>query len=267
MKALKSALKCFGEVVREMGQRNPAVFLDYDGSLTPIVDDPDSAFLHPATKAVLMKAKEAFPLGIISGRDLDDLARRVGLEGVTLAGSHGFDIMLKDGRRLGEGRWSGFGMELDLALKELAEAVGRIGGVKIERKRFAVTVHYRQARAGDKERILKEFDSVASKHESLRKSYGKTVAELLPKAEWNKGTALLEILTEEGLSEQTHFVFFAGDDVTDEDAFKVVKRRGIGIFVGEPERQTEAEYQLSSPDELRSFIERLLANECVKNRQ
>ena len=75
------------------------VFLDYDGTLTPIVARPELALPTPATRSVLADLAEVCVVGIISGRDLDDVRGIVGSDGLWYAGSHGFDVYAPDGSR------------------------------------------------------------------------------------------------------------------------------------------------------------------------
>jgi alpha,alpha-trehalase len=79
-------------LLRRLTERRPALFLDYDGTLTPIVERPEDALLAPVIRKALRAAAEVVPVAIISGRDLDDVQGLVDLSEITYAGSHGFDI-------------------------------------------------------------------------------------------------------------------------------------------------------------------------------
>jgi alpha,alpha-trehalase len=72
--------------------RRLAVFLDYDGTLTPIVDRPELAVLDPAMQRTLEDVARRWPTFVVSGRALDDIRRLVGIDALWYAGSHGFDI-------------------------------------------------------------------------------------------------------------------------------------------------------------------------------
>jgi beta-phosphoglucomutase family hydrolase len=89
---LPSALTCSADIARRLGGTPPAVFLDYDGTLTPIVARPELATLSEAMAAVLRDLAARCPVAILSGRDLADLQQMVTLDGVVYAGSHGFDV-------------------------------------------------------------------------------------------------------------------------------------------------------------------------------
>jgi len=68
------------------------VFLDYDGTLTPIVSNPDEAFLSAAMRSAVQQVAQTFPTAVISGRGRDKVEAFVQLEELYYAGSHGLDI-------------------------------------------------------------------------------------------------------------------------------------------------------------------------------
>src|SRR6267142_5502760 len=87
---IPSALEHVQEIARR-GDRL-AVFLDYDGTLTPIVSHPEDAWLPDSMRQTLQSLAARVPVAILSGRDLDDVRGRVLVDGIVYAGSHGFDI-------------------------------------------------------------------------------------------------------------------------------------------------------------------------------
>ncbi|MGK7312655.1 MAG: trehalose-phosphatase [Candidatus Longimicrobiales bacterium M2_2A_002] len=116
----------------------PALFLDYDGTLTPIVDDPQEARLPAATRRSLRSARHQLPVSVISGRDLEVLRDFVGVDGLYYAGSHGLHILEPDGTEHEHARdWLPV---LDAAEDELRDQIGEIDGAAIERKRFSIAV-------------------------------------------------------------------------------------------------------------------------------
>lgn len=246
------------EEIRERLAGGPvAVFLDYDGTLAPIVDDPGAAALPSGTRDVLARLAGRCPVAILSGRDLEDVVDRVGLERLHYAGSHGFDLRAPDGLR--ERRAEDRLPALDGAEAALREELGGLAGVEIERKRFGVAVHVRRAGAEATATAEDRLEEVAGRHPGLALHHGKQVHELRPAAEWDKGRALERLLEHMGLDRSRARPVYVGDDVTDEDAFRAVADGGVGIVVrGEgDDRPTRAAYALAGPEAVRRFLEAL----------
>ncbi len=242
---------------RLRGRRNP-LFLDYDGTLTPIVDNPEEARLDPAMRAALEQLAADRPVALVSGRDLQTLQAFVGLESVYYAGSHGFEIVGPGGiHHRHEAAEAGLG-SLETAARALDEALAYIPGTTLERKRFALAVHYRNVAPGAQADVATRVNEVVAQHPDLRRGIGKKVFELQPDVEWDKGRAVLWLLETLGLDGDDALPLYLGDDWTDEDAFRALQGRGAGIFVGELDRPTAAEYRLGGVHEVRAFFELLL---------
>jgi trehalose 6-phosphate phosphatase len=254
---LPSALDGFAEIAELAAKRRPAVFLDYDGTLTPIVDTPDKALLGGEMRRVLIDLSRACPVGILSGRDMSNVMGLVQVDSLIYAGSHGFEIIGPGGMRA-DSKGGTFLPALDGAERELREKVDGVGGVLVERKKYAIAVHYRLSDPADVPEIEHAVDEVASRRRELRKAFGKKVFELQPNIDWNKGKALLFLLGELGLDRDDVLPIYIGDDVTDEDAFRVLKGQGIGIVVWDGPYPTAATRSLKNTDEVREFLSRLI---------
>jgi trehalose-phosphatase len=254
---LPSALDRLSEILARFKDRPPSVFLDYDGTLTPIVRHPSQAVLGERTRHAVRELARRCPVAVVSGRDLDDVRRMVAVEGIWYAGSHGFDILGPDGRV--HRRGSGYEASLRAAGDELDGSVRAVPGAWVERKRFALAVHTREVtddRLPDVEAIV---GSVAARYPQLRRTGGKRVFELRPAEAWDKGAAILWLLELLGRGREGRVPVYIGDDETDEDGFQAVGDRGIGIAVrGEgDDRPTAAEYALADPDEVSRFLTEL----------
>src|SRR5437762_3671745 len=225
-----------------------AVFLDYDGTLTPIVSHPQDAWLSDTMRQALRSLAARVPVAILSGRDLGDVRGRLLVDGIVYAGSHGFDIAGAGGlrRELGAAYLS----VLDAAETELREALDEIPGAQLERKRFSVAAHYRNVKENDAFRVALAVDAVAARHRELRRIDGKKVYELLPDIDWDKGKAVLWLLETLGVERGNALPIYIGDDVTDEDPFRALEQCGIGIVVGEQSQPTAARYSLRDPAEV-----------------
>lgn len=240
-----------------MDGRLPAVFLDYDGTLAPIVSHPGDARLAESARAALTALASRVPVAIVSGRDRDDVADMVGLEGIHYAGSHGFDISGPDGLR--EERGGDYRDSVSRAAAELKDRLGEIEGVWVEGKKYAAAVHFRQASPDAAEEIHRAVRHVASRHDDLRVSGGKKIFELRPDLDWDKGRAVVWLLGVMGLDRPDVVPVYLGDDETDEDVFRAFEpREGIGIVVGTDHRLTLADYSLTDPDEVTDFLHHLM---------
>jgi trehalose 6-phosphate phosphatase len=211
---------------------------------------------------VLRRLAGRFPVVIVSGRGREDVASLVGLEGLAYAGSHGFDIAGPPpaagapALRLEVGE--GVPERIDRAAGRVRRELADVPGVFVEPKRFAASVHFRLADERDVPRIERAVDAAVAAEPGLRKGHGKKLFELRPDLDWDKGRALLWLLDALGLDRPDVLPLYIGDDLTDEDAFRALANRGLGILVADEPRETAAEYQLRDPDEVVELLERLL---------
>jgi trehalose 6-phosphate phosphatase len=256
---LPSALEDFEGISRQAGEKRIALFLDYDGTLTPIVETPDRAVMQEDMREAVMELSRHCPVGIISGRDLKDVRDKVRIDSIVYAGSHGFEITGPKGLQADNTVGEEFLPILDRAEKELSRRLGSLQGLLVERKKFSIAIHYRLVDPGKVEGIGKVVDEVAAGYPELRKAYGKKVFELQPRMDWNKGKALFSLLRTLKLDGGDVLPFYIGDDVTDEDAFRALQGRGIGIVVRDHPYETAARYSLKNPGEVREFLLRLIS--------
>ncbi len=254
---LPSALNHLPEIVPQARERQLAIFLDYDGTLTPIVTSPEQATLSNSTRQALRELADLVPVAILSGRDLDDVRRLVNIDGIVYAGSHGFDIA--GPRGLQKQVATEFLPIIDLAEKELKEKLASIPGALMERKRFSIAAHYRNVAGSDVTKIEQAVNKVAANHSELRKIDSKKVYELQPNVDWNKGKAVLLLLKSLELDGQAVLPIYIGDDLTDEDVFRALDERGAGIVVSNQPRLTAARYTLKDPVEVERFLRELTA--------
>ena len=253
---LPSALEHVEEIAAS-GDRGLAIFLDYDGTLTPIVSRPDKAVLTESTREILRTLAAKIPVAILSGRELKDVRNQVSIDEIIYAGSHGFDIAGPRGLRRQEARE--FLPALDEAEKELREKLDDIAGTLIERKCFSIAVHYRNVNENDFPKLERVFSEIAAGYRELRRIDGKKVYELLPNIDWNKGKAVLWLLEKLRLVHPDARPIYIGDDRTDEDAFRALERRGAGILVSEEPKATAASYSLGNPAEVERFLREVVA--------
>ena len=241
--------------------RRPAVFFDFDGTLSEIVENPDAARLVKGAAEALKSLTAQCPVAILSGRDLADVRQRIGLPGIWYAGSHGFELTGPDGAHHENAEAAASIPVLGRAAAELADQLGDIPGVVVEHKRFGVAVHYRNA---ERDRIGEVAAAVrrAGQRAALRVTTGREVIELRPDVDWDKGKTLrwvLDYVRDDGRPGPLSPIYL-GDDITDEDAFDAVRDDGIAIVVrhyDDGDRATAASYALGSPEQAREFTEQL----------
>lgn len=246
------------ELQERLAGRKIALFLDYDGTLTPIVDDPAEAVLAEDMRQIIEQLAQRCVVAMVSGRDLQVLKEFVQLGGVYYAGSHGFDITGPGGMTEQNQQGADCLANLDRAAGELAQQLIDIDGSQIERKGFAVAVHYRNVEPSKTSRVEQIVKETADKYENLRLGLGKKVFELQPNVDWHKGKAVLWLIDVLGLDEDQTVPIYVGDDVTDEDAFRALAGRGIGVYVGRLSRQTAAEYYVKDVDDVKRLLGTLL---------
>jgi len=256
-KSLPSALESLGDIEKAVRGKEAVVFLDYDGTLTPIVESPDLAVLSPDMRRTVKTLADVCTVGVISGRDLEDVRNMVGIDGIVYAGNHGFDIEGSKSRRAELQQGKDFLPALEEAEKQLRDILRPVEGALVERKKFSIAVHYRKVRQEEVPQVEDGVDRVLEKSPGLRKSFGKKVFELQPEIDWNKGKALFWVLDALDLNGPDVLPFYIGDDTTDEDAFRAIEDRGIGIVVMNRPRPTRARYALKDPDAVGRFLESL----------
>lgn len=251
------------ELTLKLGERELALFLDYDGTLTPIVDRPERARLPRAHRKILrdLSDEDEMTLFIVSGRSLSDLKKRVRLPNLVYVGNHGFELEgprlhhvhpgAEDARRL---------------LRKISSRLRRIyrffPGILIENKTFTVGIHYREAepeKVGLAKAILLEEIGAYLVKTRVILAEGKKVWEIRPAVKWNKGRTVLWLLARHlAAASRPLLPVYIGDDVTDEDAFGAIRNRGLAVKVTEDPRElTEAAYYLRSPAEVIEFLRRL----------
>lgn len=265
IKALPSALERVAEIARRAAAGQLAVFLDYDGTLTPIVARPELATLAPSMRAAVARLAGLCTLAVVSGRDLEDVRRMVGLEGIYYAGSHGFDISGPAGRHLEFQQGLDYLPDLAAAGDDLEAELFAVPGTLVERKRFAVAVHFRQVDPQRFAEVEQAVERVHTRYPRLRRTGGKMINELRPGIAWDKGKAVAWLLGELELGGSGVTPVFLGDDVTDEDAFRELRAGGIGILVCDQPRPSQARYALKDTDEVGIFLEKL-ATELERSR-
>lgn len=231
-------------------------FLDYDGTLTPIRKRPELARLQRDVK-ILLKAisrKGWAEVFIISGRALRDIKRLVGIKSLSYSGNHGIEFY---GPRLKYTNPTAKSLrgEIQNSFRILKNKFNS-KKIIVENKVYTLSVHYRLLRPSKIPALKKAFAEATkklSKNRKIRITRGKKVFEVRPNISWNKGSIVKEILKK--IEIKKCLPIYIGDDITDEDAFMALGKKGISILVARDGRRTAAQYRLDSPGAVARFLE------------
>lgn len=275
-----SALLSFQQIMNYAKGKRIALFLDYDGTLSPIVDNPDCAFMSHAMRAAVKNVAKYFPTAIISGRSRDKVYEFVGLSELYYAGSHGMDIVgpvrhsasdnhpncirstNKQGKEVNLFQpASEFLPMIDEVFTSLVECTKEIKGAKVENNKFCISVHYRNVDEKSWVAVAESVHNILKDYPRLRLTHGRKVLEVRPVINWNKGRAVEFLLESLALNNCDDVLpIFVGDDKTDEDAFKVLREgnRGYGILVSSIPKESDAFYSLKDPSEVMKFLKLLV---------
>nr|XP_033508587.1 trehalose-phosphate phosphatase B-like isoform X2 [Nicotiana tomentosiformis] len=239
-----SALDKLEQMMSIAKGRKIVIFLDYDGTLSDIVPNPEEAFMT------------------------DKVQDFVQLNNVYYAGSHGLDIEAPLNQTTNFDDMDNEVVVLHQPAKEflpekhkvlnlLSERTKGIKGVNIEDNKFCISVHYRHVHAKDLGTLENVISTVLKEYQNFRLSKGKKVFEIRPNIGWNKGHALEYFLENLGFGSSDDVLpIYIGDDRTDEDAFNVLRKMGQGlpIVVSATPKDTKALYSLREPKDVMEFL-------------
>jgi trehalose 6-phosphate phosphatase len=225
-----------------------SLFLDFDGTLVEIAETPDAVVVEDRLRSVirLLLARLDGRVALISGRNASEVRALLDLPSLAIAGSHGLEIHMADGRTISAERPAA----LDIVTQAMRTFARDRPGLLVEEKPLGTALHYRQRPDAARECI--ELAKQFGEHDGLVIQTGKMMIELRAGG-GNKGSALLQLMEEPAMA-GTRPVFI-GDDDTDEPAFLAVDQLGgAGILVG-PERATAARFRLENVPALLEWLE------------
>ncbi len=253
----------WGSIKKRLKGRPVYFFLDYDGTLTPIVGSPEKAILREETKELLSSLANIpdCKVAIISGRALSDIMARIGLKEIVYVGNHGFEIKGPQ-IKFKSPAPPLYRIILEQIKKKLQCDLSGINGAIVEDKGYSICVHYRQVAKKDVPQVRSAFFGDVFEYETRQEAIirkGKMVLEVRPSVPWDKGKVVLWLLARQKVALKKKGLkvlpIYMGDDLTDEDAFRALKDRGITIAVGRS-RKTEAEYRVKDTNEALMFLKK-----------
>jgi trehalose 6-phosphate phosphatase len=257
-----------GEALREalvtrFAAATVVLMLDVDGTLAPIAPRPELAAVAPETRRLLaaLAARETVRVALVSGRGAADARRIVGVSNLWVIGNHGAEVVGPDGEHDVNALIAPYEPTVARAARRLGELVAPVPGVILEDKTWTLSVHYRLADRAVVPRLRGAVEAVAAQV-GLRVIEGKEVFEVRPPVHVNKGTAVLALARRLSVPADRTGYLFAGDDTTDEDAFRLLRAQlppALTVKVGPP-NATAAEFAVRDPaavHELLAEIERM----------
>lgn len=260
----------WNQIEAEFRKKLVMLCLDYDGTLVPIRNTPSEAKLNPRVQKILRELanQKDCKVVIVSGRSLAEIKKMVGLKELIYIANHGLELegpqiqfIHPDSAKIKE--------TMEAVKDELAWAFKSFPGVWIEDKGLTMSIHYRTLEKSKIKQAEATFLNVLKPYresEHLVITGGKKVWEVRPPGRWNKGSAVLWLFARALAKRKASILLiYIGDDRTDEDAFRAVKRKGIGIKVMKsPKAASAAGYYLRSPAEVYRFLKHLrLATETA----
>lgn len=237
---------------KEKLSSNIFLCLDYDGTLTPIVESPDKAYMPDDIHSLIRRLKEDIPIAVISGRRLQDIKERVGIENIIYVGNHGAEIW--DGAKTVINQQSSiYEPLLKDFLDRLRDVLSHIQGILIEDKGTTASIHFRMVKVQYFGELFDIFWGIAKDYENtFRITSGKKVFEIRPLKAWNKGDAISWIIKNVCVGRTPIYI---GDDTTDEDAFRIIKGKGISISIGV---NPESDYYLKKQEEVKELLQQII---------
>jgi trehalose 6-phosphate phosphatase len=234
-------------VLEEFALSNVVLLFDYDGTLAPIVEDPDAAFMRPRTRELLTRLAERYPCAILSGRGRVEVMRLVDGVGIEwILGNHGTEW----GREPSDGL--GFERRVRRWGAQISERLAGVPGVVLENKRYSLAIHYRRSR--EKKLAVAAIAAAVEGLKGARVYPGKQVVNVVPEGAPHKGIALQRLRSVVGCDT----ALYIGDDSTDEDVFALDEPgQLLTIRIGKS-RSSQAAYYLSTQSEIDVLLQKLL---------
>jgi trehalose-phosphatase len=232
------------------------LMLDFDGTLSPVASSSRKAQIIKPIKTALEKLvlRKNIAIAVISGRSLSDVKSKVGVKGLVYGANHGLEWEIK-GRRFLAKIPDVFQQNLPGFHKQLTSLCRRYKGSFLEHKGLTVALHYRRV-AKELHKAFKDQAALIlqpyAEAKILNTINGKKIIDIRPNANWTKGNLALHLVDLFKKNRTRPLVIYIGDDVTDEDAFKFLKK-DITVRVGK-KNKSAAQYFVNSTSQVSGFL-------------
>ena len=255
-----------GELRPRLSRSPLILMLDIDGTLAPLAPRPEDAAVPEATRRAIraLAAKPDVHVALVTGRAAADGRQLAGLEGGWVIGNHGIETTSPTGEAVVDASAAAYRGVLAAAAEELRALLDSVPGVRVEDKVWTLSIHYRLADPSIEPRLRKTLDEAAHRH-GLRMIRGKKIFELRPPIHVHKGTAVLELSRLLAGPELDASLFYAGDDRTDEDAFRALRSTAphavtvrVGGAADDQTAATAAEFTVPNEEALRGLLDWLV---------
>jgi trehalose-phosphatase len=242
---------------RRLAGRPLLIMLDVDGTLAPIALIPSLARVPDDTRHIVARLAQhpRVAVALVSGRAAHDAQRLVAVNGVWTIGNHGAEVMSPSGELIVEPSIMRYGPAIEAAASALAPLVDAVEDVIVENKTWSLAVHYRAADEHLVPRLREHVTRVALEN-GLRVADGKKVFEVRAPISINKGSAVVKLAHKLGALRPGASLLFAGDDATDEDAFRLLRADypdAVTVHVGDSP-ESAAEFRVAGPNEIREML-------------
>lgn len=238
--------------------------LDFDGTLAAIGADPEETEIYPGSREAVEQLVDHpnVDVTVISGRELADVAERVGIDGIDYAGNHGLEMRI-DGEMEVHPEAVAARSAIEKLCADVRSELDHVPGCFVEEKGVTASVHFRQTPEEYVEEVIATVEELAEAcGEQIHVVAGKQIREIRPAVDWDKGRVVARLDERAPDGWRTMYV---GDDTTDEDAFRALQPSGIGILVGD-RPDTDADYRIESHEQVPSLLEWLAARATTAER-
>jgi trehalose 6-phosphate phosphatase len=263
---MRHLFQSWREFLKDYRAAEHMLFLaDYDGTLAAIVGRPEEARITESAreKLIHLAQKPRTSVGVISGRAIKEVISMVGVAGILYSGNHGLEIEGL-GLKYVHPRARAVRPLMKELAAQLARALGGIDGIIVQDKDLSLSVHYRLAKPEDEGAVADAVKRVTAPHVAkgeIRVYPMKKIWEIRPPLDWDKGKAVefIGAKIKADLNFSRLLTVYLGDDATDEDAFKILRRpEGWGVYVGGENKKSAAGCYLNSPAEVEELLGRLI---------